>query len=81
MAFGLALLVQPGFDFFGVALMVQGKQAVEDDATGGLADGVAHVLLGRMEAVAQVEGAGAGPGEREAGGGLTTWPLTRRGQP
>ena len=35
--------------------MVEGKEAVEDGAAGGLAEGVAFALLGGVEAVAQVQ--------------------------
>ena len=46
--------MQAGFDFFGVALVVAGEEAVEDDAAGGLAEGIALALLGGVEAVAQM---------------------------
>jgi hypothetical protein len=47
--------MQAGFDFFGVALVVEGEEAVEDGAAGGLAEGVALALLGGVEGVAQVQ--------------------------
>jgi len=47
--------MQAGFDFFGVALVVERQEAVEDGAAGGFADGVALPLLGDVEAVAQVQ--------------------------
>ena len=55
LSFLRALLVEAGFDFFGVALVVEGEEAVEDGAAGGLAQRVALALLGGVEAVAQVE--------------------------
>jgi hypothetical protein len=51
--------MQAGFDFFGVALVVEGEEAVEDGAAGGLAEGVALALLGGVEAVAPVQSAPA----------------------
>ena len=44
--------MQPGLDFFPVALVVEGEKAVEDGAASGLAEGVAHALLGFVETVA-----------------------------
>ena len=49
------LAVEAGGDFFGVALVVQFNQLFEDGAAGELADGVAHALLGFVEAVAQIQ--------------------------
>ena len=43
--------MQPGFDFFLIALVVEGQQAVEDGAAGGLADRVAYSLFGFVESV------------------------------
>ena len=46
------LFVQTLGDFFGVSLLVEFQQAVEDFAAGGFADRVAGALLGGVEAVA-----------------------------
>jgi hypothetical protein len=48
-----AFFVQAGLDLFLVTLVVEGEEAVEDGATGGLAEGVALALLGGVEAVIQ----------------------------
>lgn len=48
-AFSL-LLVQPGFDFLCVTLVVEGQQAVQDGTPGGFADGRAHALLDVVDA-------------------------------
>jgi hypothetical protein len=52
-AFGRRRVRQRGFlgFFFGVALMIQGQQAVEDFSTGGFGNRVADALLGFVEAV------------------------------
>ena len=42
-------------DFFGVALVVEGEEAVEDFATGGFGDRESDTLFGFVEAVAEVE--------------------------
>ena len=47
--------VEAGFEFFGVPLVVESEEAVEDGAAGGFAEGVAFALLGGVEAVAQVQ--------------------------
>ena len=47
--------MQAVFQFLSVALVVEGEEAVEDGAAGGLAQRVALALLGGVEAVAQVQ--------------------------
>ena len=49
----------------GVTFVVQGEQAVEDCAPGGLRNGVADALLGPVEAVAEVD---VGPAIRAGDG-------------
>lgn len=42
-------------DFFGVALVVEGEEAVEDLAAGGFGNSEADALFGFVEVVAEVE--------------------------
>ena len=51
--FGFGFGVETGGDFLGVALVVEGEEAVEDFAAGGGGKGVAEALFGFVEAVAQ----------------------------
>lgn len=47
------LLVQAGSDFFGVAVVVEGQEAVEDFASGGGREGEAETLFGFVKVVAE----------------------------
>jgi hypothetical protein len=59
--FTFFLVVEALGDFFGVALVVEGKQAIEDFAAGGFADGEAEALFGVVEVVVETLTPGPSP--------------------